>query len=690
MASNKRRRPSDVTRINRKETNATTHKKQTSLLSFWGVRTKANSKTKAENKFDQNAKQCTSPLPKAKNNKPSIDETTIIDNKRQITLIESENVETKKCKNAGVGRSSEEKLTKQQTSVAITPCKVPVKRKSNGDDIDEHRGKDLEEPKSINEEEPNNSSSSSLPAPVDKDDNGNSDNENHDKNNDCAPKSPQPGLSEYEKLRLRNIERNNARLAALGLLTTTSNVPKSNNRPRPARKRPKVAARAPQQPLRRSSRNRNPKAETKNNWEESMETSKPIQEPAVEVEEEYTVSPLLQYDMSRTGKPENTSADSNSSTNNKGIENTMQSTSNMSLRVTGPRFVPPKGLNAIYSLEFWRNNDLESSLTSHWMVGAGKAGMIALWDTHKTAEDNFVDPILSWKAHSGRWIADAKFLPTFVQTPSRLLTAGNDGTVCLWDLSCVSATTGCPKLLHRTDKSYHSSGIFCMDISANNSSSSSSSMICTGSKDKSVAVSSVDSLEPLWRSDFHTAKVGAVQLKSRGSTLLASASDDGLVGLHDYRASEIVAQLEDAHVRPHSVVWDSFSDNVFATAGLDPIVKIWDQRNLSKPFLCLQGHVPTSTTKCKRIHRPVFFDPRFAQSNGASAFLLTGGQRSASVSVYKLEIANAKSHSSFSLCSRGKLPADCGDSGCIAINGKQVAVTVDQGEILLLEPTSTQ
>jgi len=406
--------------------------------------------------------------------------------------------------------------------------------------------------------------------------------------------------------------------------------------------------------------------------------------------------------------------------------------------------------------------------------------MIALWDTNhnststNTADDNedddddnidnhnddrknnvddiFVDPVLSWKAHSGRWIADAKFLPgsitpssssskattTATDAPSCLITAGNDGTVCLWDLSTVSFSTGAPKLLHRTGKAYHSSGIFCMDVSSstynntntdrnsdiNINSNSSNTMICTGSKDKSVAVSSLESLHltnngtPMWRSRFHTAKVGDVKLQSPTSTVLASASDDGLVALHDYRmngagsasesssswSSSLVAKLEDAHDRPHSVLWDPCNKSIFVTAGLDPIIKVWDQRNLSKPIASLQGHVPTSTGKCKKIHRPIFFFPRMMMTATTTTttttnatgkyqclFLLTGGQGSSSVSMYQMGYQNnnhASSISQSSLFSRGKLPVDSGDSGCIAVNGKQVAVAVDQGEIIILEPST--
>lgn len=641
----KRFRASDGTgrpKANTKKETPSYKKKQTSLLSFWGVRTK--SKT-------PNAKSDSTPSLKVepKNNESSMNTANNNDRKYQIIGKESNTIQTnccdeKKenlCQDDNLENSTQETFTEEQSSVAITPCKVPleIENYTKGNDDDNK----TEEPIVDQVNNP-----VSPPAPI---------------HSDCDEnESTRDGLSEYEKLRLRNIERNNARLAALGLLTTptVTNSAKSRERNRPPRKRPKIHARkTPQQPLRRSSRNRNPpNPETEVDGSIAISTERIEEIGGEQEEEQYTVSPLLEYEMSQTDKKDIDSTCVVDSSNND-VEDASPSAS-LCLGASGPRFIPPKGLNAIYSLEFWRNNN---ETKSHWMVGAGKAGMIALWDTKKTEED-FVDPILSWKAHSGRWIADAKFLLTSTtqQTPSRLLTSGNDGTVCLWDLSTVSSATGAPKLLQRTDKSYHSSGIFCMAVSNAN--------ICTGSKDKSIAVSSLESLQPFWRSHFHTSKVGDVSFKGEDSTILASASDDGLVGIHDTRAPEIVAHVN-AHDRPHSVTWGK--DSTFVTAGLDPIVKIWDQRNLSEPLSMVQGHVPTSTSKFKRIHRPVFY---------GNEFLLTGGQGSSSVSVYNL--------SNSTLCSRGKLPEDCGDSGCIAVNGKQVAVTVDQGEILLLEPTRSQ
>jgi hypothetical protein len=618
------------------------------------------------------------------------------------------------------------------------------------------------------------------------------------------------GLSDYEKLRLRNIARNNARLASLGLLSssltataTNTTMTKTSSR-LPRKKRSTTMhhqdAAIRKQPIRRSSRrNRFSSSSSTNDdsvgdsiidddngSDETKGTKEEKQKKEEEEKECYTVSPLLQYEMTTTGHA--TSSETNNNNSPKDEDNNIDTTcyrttvssfsssssSNCLVVKKGPRFIPPKGLNAIYSLDFWKNNNIDNnnnnndrnsnsnSSSSSWLVGAGKSGIIALWDTNTAAanihntytssavvDDNnnnnnnndihsFVDPILYWKGHSGRWIADAKFIPgPIISTtasssstsnnaqpppPSRLVTAGNDGTVCLWDLSTVSISTGIPKLLNRTGKALHTSGIFCMDVTDYDRSYANNNyndlMICTGSKDKSIAISSLESITndatggtPIWTSRFHTAKVGSVKLQSPISTMLASASDDGSVAIHDYRmngntsggSSSLVAKLENAHARPHSVLWDRYNDFFLVTAGLDPIIKVWDQRNLSEPILCLQGHVPNSTgSRCKKIHRPTFFYPGkkgrrrttaienslLPNIDDSDPFLLTGGQGSTSVSMYQIDTATT-ANTSASLFSRGKLPIDCGNAGCIAVNGNQVAVTVDQGEIIILEPSST-
>jgi WD40 repeat protein len=157
------------------------------------------------------------------------------------------------------------------------------------------------------------------------------------------------------------------------------------------------------------------------------------------------------------------------------------------------------------------------------------------------------------------------------------LTAGNDGTVCHWDLTSTSVRTGAPKLLDQSGKGLHASGIFSMDICFAGGSSQSGTRVVTGSKDKTISVSTLDRLnDPLWRSDHHTSKVGCVSFSSSSiNSLITSASDDGLVAIHDARLrgmkggsggnNGVVASLEDAHVKPHSAVWRPGSDCVFTT-----------------------------------------------------------------------------------------------------------------------------
>ncbi|KAG7344313.1 WD repeat-containing protein [Nitzschia inconspicua] len=523
-----------------------------------------------------------------------------------------------------------------------------------------------------------------------------------------------PPLSEYEKLRLRNIERNNARLAALGLLnctTTTTTMKRSTDftkRKRPI-KRPASTTNVPRPPTRRSTRSRRTVLLSENdnqaaNGDElgdilSRENS-PEELPVVNVE--YSHSPLYHYDARNTIIEKHDTAA------------VVEFSKMTSLCITGKRLCPPKGLSAIYSLNFWGDQCEDVP----WLVGAGKAGLISIWNIGQkgtvcmenemvdTALESIIDPIMAWKAHKGRWIADAKFLPAATKnTPQQLLTAGNDGTVCLWDLYRIGSD-GVPKLTTRSTNELHASGIFCMDVSSKDSNNNTNNaVIATGSKDKTIAVFNIQAFAngtsaPLWRSHFHTAKVGAVQFQGSDSTVLASASDDGIVAIHDYRmngrnACAVVAELDNAHRRPHSVVWDPSNTHVLATAGMDPYIKLWDWRNLSAHLATLEGHVPVGRS-CKQIHRPTFVPWRKRIRGTNETYLFSGGEGSGCLSTFQIdygtmEITNNNVSPSSSalrttLLSRGEL-VDGGDAGCIAVQGNNVAVSVNQGEVVLLKPT---
>jgi hypothetical protein len=358
-------------------------------------------------------------------------------------------------------------------------------------------------------------------------------------------------------------------------------------------------------------------------------------------DEEFTVSPLVEYLISTSGEHGvGVGDDANDDAIGKasiaarrvvehdggrggGTTNGGGST----LVPCGPRLVPPVGLNGIYTLQFHNTNHCdnddgemaERGTIPPWVAGAGKSGIVALWNCRPRnvrgedngggadgGEDRYLDPIISWKGHGGRWIADARFLSvpppshssppppddtdersappsSSFSAPKRLLTAGNDGTVCHWDLTSTSVKTGMPRLLRQSNKALHASGIFSMDVRDGASSSSvycsGETRIVTGSKDKTIAISTLCRLDdrPIWRSDFHSAKVGSVCFSSNPiDPLVASASDDGLVAVHDARVNGmrgggggngVATKLENAHSKPHSAIWMPGSDGVFVTGG---------------------------------------------------------------------------------------------------------------------------
>lgn len=404
-------------------------------------------------------------------------------------------------------------------------------------------------------------------------------------------------LSDYELLRLRNIERNNARLASLGLLQNnpiSSSAERSKAKKRHRKKKPSRSSTVPTIPTRRSTRSRRSvvsAASFMNNTDDfgNSQTTEALEDPVEEEGETFTASPLLQYTM----RDYNVATDTRPLPQPETIAKTTGASGGASLSPVGPRLIPPKGLKAIYSLDFHSSHRQPSSQT--WLVGAGKAGIVALWDckywsspASRTAPwpptvESGIDPVLSWKAHKGKWVADARFLPSLHRAgvcassttavpdhPPRLATAGNDGTVCLWDLSSVSVQSGIPKLLSQSGCDLHTNGIFAMDVDA--SAFLDKPVIATGSKDKTVALSvleeSSSSIRASWRSTFHSAKVAAVKLRGRNTALLASASDDGCVCIHDYKTVEsngVVAALDHAHERPHSVIWHPVEEHILMT-----------------------------------------------------------------------------------------------------------------------------
>jgi len=520
-------------------------------------------------------------------------------------------------------------------------------------------------------------------------------------------------LSDYEKLRLRNIKRNHDRLAALGLIDSSKNnnamlkstsderQDSSTRRQSKKRKKPdRVKHTAPTMPLRRSSRNRNvPSLNSINNAEQGEEV--PHSQTAMERKEEeeaelFRDSPLVQYSMQ---------LDESSKNPFQTFAFQQRSLGKLSSFVpTGPRLLSPKSNHAIYSLDIFATED---NSAVEWIVCAGKSGLVSIWNCANKAEtegdDDGLEPVITWKSHGGRWVSDAIFVPVkgdlnssnvttnTINHPSHLLTAANDGKVCLWDVRSISCSTGAPKNLATTGSSLHAGGIFSMHVVGGNYSDV---MVCTGSKDKTLAVSTLDSIVggggggPIFVSHHHNAKVGCVQMQGQGGALIGSASDDGSIAVHDFRSRNTIADIDFAHDRPHSFVWDSSNLHTFFSAGLDTTIHSWDLRILKGPVESYYGHVPLTTKKCKRIHRPCIY-----RSELGLDYLLSGSENSGCLSIFQVskereEDVCKELHKS-PVYSRGYLPDDCGDAGCIGVHGSNVVVTVDGGDVLILEPRSS-
>jgi hypothetical protein len=511
------------------------------------------------------------------------------------------------------------------------------------------------------------------------------------------------GLSEYEKLRLRNIKRNHERLVSLGLIDPSTPLPGSSSMKdeysQPQRKKRKEAKKinrvntAPSVPVRRSTRNRATLQE--NDMNGALDASlkgvecETLSQSLVYLEKEeemFQDSPLVQYSMEPKSSPLGAY---------KSFEGPLTS-----MVPIGPRLSSPQANSALYSLDISSYN---TNYPIQWVVGAGKSGIVSIWNCGDQSSNNEgIDPIISWKSHGGRWIADATFVPSrgdlnsdgslnsqFIGCPSKLLTAANDGNVCLWDLRSSSCSTGTPKNISTTGKLLHKSGIFSMHIDSHGSNYD-DLCICTGSKDKTLAVTKLTSIalgpkcSPFFVSHHHTSKVACVQLQGRGSALVGSASDDGSVAIHDYRMNQVVANIDYAHIKPHSVVWGPCDEFSFITAGYDDTIHRWDLRNISTPIESYCGHVPLTTKKYRRIHRPCFL----STPNSSHQYILSGSENSSCLSIFEVGSSTGESTKSkqVPVFSRGILPRDCGDVGCIVSTRCNAAIAVDGGDVLLIEP----
>ncbi|GMH91182.1 hypothetical protein TrST_g1726 [Triparma strigata] len=506
-------------------------------------------------------------------------------------------------------------------------------------------------------------------------------------------------ISSYEQARLDRIARNSAYLKSIGL--DSSIIPKKSSSNLTRKKKPTVKEKTLTKGGRSSSRIKGIKAvdyATSN----VIGASSAVVFEEEEVDENHIVfndDNIEKYELSsETPKPSN---DEGKANNNNKIddwwffkEECGGVPSLASVRKPGhfPKdaktsvLLPSVNLKRVYTLGFERERKV--------IVGGGHGGYVDVWGLEegggegegKESKDGW-----SWRA-SNNWLSAAHFLP-LKSLPLHLLTTANDGILRLWNLNKLQNSQ--PVELFKAPNIHNKSGIFSMDVERSSSTSPSAFRIATGSKDKSVAVTSVTGTTKVsvtWRGTYHTKTVKSVSFSRKNRTIIGAASDDGTVSISDFRTPEGQSkpsiELADAHDKPHSVVFadGSLPDHVFMTAGsCSDTIKLWDLRSSKEPTTCLRGHTFASGCGKRQIHHPHFYSPVV----GGRTYVISGGDRTGGLSLFDVGGGNeGVKGGEITAVNRGIVGEDAG-AICVEKDdegyGFRVAASAG-GEVHLLNP----
>jgi WD40 repeat protein len=320
-------------------------------------------------------------------------------------------------------------------------------------------------------------------------------------------------VSDYERVRLENIRRNQEFLASLGLDALRPNVHVGSSSSKDSNKRRKIAVeQAPALPSRRSARVANG-GSVKSYADDDEDVSILVGESDTEKENGFDDDSIIEYDDSSVYK-----YIMNASTAVNNAAGCNENDGGCSFKV--PNGTRIKGLSlfhqetmqcpnlpAIYSMQFHPQH------AGSILLAAGKGGYISLFrvsrpppernadDSGGNHTDNVSDgspspwgrPIMSFRAHN-RWVSTAKFVDLPGNSPATapaadlqvssgtmesslwplpprstsgnmfVISASDDATVKLWDLSRVGRLKGeaMPQLVTQC-KDAHTKGIFCLD-----------------------------------------------------------------------------------------------------------------------------------------------------------------------------------------------------------------------------------
>lgn len=278
------------------------------------------------------------------------------------------------------------------------------------------------------------------------------------------------------------------------------------------------------------------------------------------------------------------------------------------------------------------------------VVAGGKGGVVALWGlrSRDACRVEAVPALLQASLHRG-WVADVQFW----DPPGRdmhaapvpwLVSAGNDGAVCLWDLGQTQAggwergsevQSASPRRLAAAPPDLHSgAGVFSLHAAA--------SACLTGAKDGSVAVCALHPAGALTALQRYAAPHAGRVVKSvrwappgdAAPALFATGGDDGRVVCVDAREDPRVSPALTLDARSPagvaSVRWHPGREGrLLASTSQAPELLIHDLRAPREPVHCLDEGA--GRRRLPGIYQPCFLpgtDLLTASSAGSAALSL--------------------------------------------------------------------
>ncbi|KAL4448255.1 hypothetical protein ABPG75_005474 [Micractinium tetrahymenae] len=458
------------------------------------------------------------------------------------------------------------------------------------------------------------------------------------------------GLTALELQRLQRIRRNQEVMMSMGLGAPTIDQKPAAAAAAPRRPSRKLTAAvadggggAPPQPVRRSARHRGAAAGAESGAEAAPAGAAAASEQAPDPEPElhFVDSSVRRYvcELATAG---------DSSARGGGFASCAAAAPD-GARISGFRQLPgclsDPALARAYSLD-WRPG---------LVAAGGKDGLVSVFGSRQLeagqlAPDASLPPLLSGKLHRG-WVAEVQLLsgaglPDTAGAAAadsmagaaaaglRLLTAGNDGAVCLWDVARAAEAGGrggvVPQCLARST-SLHQGGIFSLHERGGR--------ILTASKDGTLAISTVSntstaaSLAVMQRyEELHEGVVKCARWREAGAgdepSVFASCGNDRQLCVADTRQSPSAGAclaIRGAHgTAINCLRWHPASEHLLLSASHDPAILLHDLRSPGQPLHRLLGHAPAA--RISQIYQPAFVA-------GGDA-VATGCERSQLLSLY--------------------------------------------------------